>query len=177
MLYEVITLKPGTSTSMLAGGNFHWVKDDDTKGHNVYGIAARDTLLSEAPGASTSCAICHGSLALPQAGCRGCHVPAHHADDSATVVDGEHGAYRFLGNVMVAKYVMDGKVFLTGGPGVKGIEDPDWEQTVSSTDHNTYSGTAIVYSKDAFSYLNNSVIGEVCSGCHGNFHHEMNTGP
>jgi predicted CXXCH cytochrome family protein len=174
-------LTPGTSTSMLAGGNFHWVaQGDDTKGHNVYRISAADSLLNNAPGASASCSPCHDTLATANSGCRGCHFPAHHADDSAAVVDGEHGAYRFLGNVMSKAFVgwppeYSGDWGL-GSAGVKGIEDSDWEQTVSSTDHNTYSGTEIVYPKVSFSYLNNSVIGEVCTGCHGNFHHKMNTG-
>ena len=174
------SLEPGTPTSMLAGGNFHWVKTDDNKGHNVYGISGMDSLLRTAPGASTSCSPCHDTLATARSGCRGCHLPAHHADDSAVVVTGEQGAYRFLGNVMSAVFTgwppeTKGGWGL-GGKGVAGIEDADWEQSVSATDHNTYSGTEVVYPKDAFSYLNHGVIGEVCTGCHGNFHHRMNTG-
>lgn len=169
----VPNLEPGTPTSMLAGGNFHWVQTDDAKGHNVYGISPRDSLLRLAPGSSTTCSPCHDTLVTVRSGCRGCHLPAHHADDSAVVVDGEHGSYRFLGNVMSKVF---GPNVLLGGQGVKGIEDDDWEQTVSATDHNVYSGTEIVYSKDVGAYLSNEVIGEVCTGCHGNFHHEMNSG-
>ena len=168
------SLTPGAPNSILAGGNFHWVATDDTKGHNVYRISEIDQLLNNAPGASTACHNCHNTLVTVNSGCRGCHVPAHHADDSAVVVDGEHGSYRFLGNVMAGYY--PGMYPGHETSGAKGIEDDDWEQTVSSTDHNTYSGTEIVYPKVGMSYLNNSVIGEVCTGCHGNFHHHMNTG-
>jgi doubled CXXCH motif protein len=162
-------LEQGNDNSMLAGGNFYWVaQGDDTKGHNVYGISAVDTLLSNAPG-GISCNNCHNTLAKEGGGCLGCHLPAHHADDSAVVVDGEHGSYRFLGDVMTPLFGA------SSSQGVKGIEDSDWEQTHSATDHNTYSGTTVVFGQETNPFLANSGIGEVCTGCHGNFHHEMNT--
>ncbi len=174
------SLTPGASNSMLAGGNFYWVASDDTKGHNVYRISGIDSNLSNAPGASTGCSPCHNTLATANSGCRGCHFPAHHADDSATVVDGAHGSYRFLGDVM--HYVFNGWPPETSGfagsstAGVKGIEDEDWEQDVSSNKHNGYKGTTTNYpSASAGPYLSDSSIGQMCAGCHGNFHHQMNT--
>jgi hypothetical protein len=174
------SLEPGTATSMLAGGNFHWVVTDDTKGHNVFGLAGVDSILNKAPGGTVGagsgspCYDCHGSLATSNSGCRGCHLPAHHADDSAVVVDADHGSYRFLGDVM--------KLAVSGGPaygervGVAGIEDPDWEQTVSSSDHNGYTGATEVYEQGMGSPPQLESIGQMCAGCHGDFHDSMNTG-
>ncbi len=74
--------------------------------------------------------------------CEDCHLhPKHHADDSATIVDGTGGWYRFI-------YL------------VKGYEDPDWEQTVSSTKHNEYQGETSP---------GDSISDAGCS-CHQNFH-------
>ncbi len=53
--------------------------------------------------------------------------------------------------------------------GVTGVEDPNWEQTVSPTQHNVYKGTTANYTS-ALNLTNNS-IGELCAGCHGKFHH------
>ena len=169
----------GSTSSTLAGGNFYWVaQGDDSLGHNVYGISAADSTLAAAPGSSTVCSPCHDSLAVldtgnpayPNGGCQGCHLVAHHAGDSAVVVDASVGSYRFLGDLM--------NRFLVGtdsGRGVQGIEAADWEQAPSSTNHNTYAGTASGYVADFGVFLDTSSIGQFCSGCHGNFHHQMNT--
>ncbi len=175
------SLTPGAENSMLAGGNFYWVVGDQTKGHNVYGISPEaDSVLTKAPGGmaggggSSPCHDCHGSLATPKSGCKGCHLPAHHADDSGVVVDAEHGSYRFLGDIMAAENP-GGPA--PGGPyGLKGIEDPDWEQTVSSSDHNVYSGTTDLYQQSLGAPPIVDTIGQMCAGCHGDFHDAMNTG-
>lgn len=168
----------GSTTSVLAGGNFYWVaQGDDSRGHNVYGISDADSTLSLAPGSSTVCSPCHDSLAVldtgnpayPNGGCQGCHLAAHHADDSAVVVDAAAGSYRFLGDLM--SYILGAP----SGRGVQGIEAADWEQAPSSTNHNTYAGTSTNYSTVFGSFLDSSSIGQFCSGCHGNFHHQMNT--
>lgn len=174
-------LEQGTSTSMLAGGNFHWVANgDDSKGHNVYGISARDAKLSKAPGDAGYaneglCQPCHATLAVEGSGCEGCHMPAHHADDSAAVVTSAGGSYRFLGDVMTQ--VFGGYPPEKKNPalykGVKGIEDPDWEQSVSSTKHNVYAG--VVENYGAYPILAKETIGQMCAGCHSNFHHAMNS--
>ncbi len=170
-------LTQGTSTSMLAGGNFHWVKTDDTKGHNVFGIAEVDGNLPEAPGGSTSCSPCHDTLSTAKSGCQGCHLAAHHADDSAAVVTVNQGSYRFLGDVMMTYFATNGgypdEISSQKFNGVSGIEDPDWEQSVSSTKHNVYGGTVDLYA--AAITLKYATIGQMCAGCHGNFHHKMNS--
>lgn len=174
-------LEQGTPTSMLAGGNFHWVGNgEDNKGHNVFGISSRDRKLSKAPGDrgyAVGCDKCHGTLASLGTGCEGCHLPAHHADDSATVVASQGGYYRFLGNVMLN--VFAGwpperlPANMSNAAGVIGIEDDDWEQTVSPTDHNSYAGVVVDYG--AYPLLGKSTVGQMCAGCHGDFHHAMNS--
>jgi hypothetical protein len=95
----------------------------------------------------------------------------HHADDSIEVVGQSGGWYRFLGDLMRPQ------VFgLETSNGVMGIEDEDWEQNPSSSNHNGYFGTVDLYTKSHIEYLYDYSVGQFCSGCHGNFHHEMNSG-
>jgi predicted CXXCH cytochrome family protein len=156
----------------LAGGNFYHVSqgggENDVFGHNVEGIAEPDSNLEIVPGqeiggnstlAISDCLACHLPgmsgvpgipFTIPRSGnvliCQDCHtVPNHHADDSATVVGEDGGWYRFLFDV-------------------KGIEDDDWEKTISATDHNEYQGGAF-----------NSVSRWGC-GCHSQFHALANPG-
>jgi len=160
----------GSANSTLAGGNFHWlIPKGDAYGHNVNGIAAEDSRFpsTEALGGEVrtgECINCHGTLASAQSGCEGCHVPHHHANNSAAIVaDGEYGWYRFLGSVMQR----DDQI---GPPpeGVLGIEDSDWEQNPLADQHNTYQGKSGPY----FSYLESGSINQKCAGCHGRFHNE-----
>jgi len=162
-------------TNPLAGGNFYWIAHagGDAYGHNVYGISGVDGDLAYAPGPSTfGCTNCHETLSTAdeENGCKGCHVPRHHADDSATVVGSAGGWYRFLGDNPAMQM----------GPsppdtGVIGIEEEDWEQNPSSSNHNVYQGTTDVYEKSFMPYSPHNTIGQFCAGCHGNFHHDMNT--
>ncbi len=160
-------------TNPLAGGNFYWVGNatyGDAYGHNVYGISGIDVAHATggAPGGmgpgippSNDCYHCHTTLATADNGCNGCHQAAHHADDGLDNVTGQgDGWYRFLGDAMIRTLAR---------PGVTGVEDPDWEQTPSPTQHNVYKGTTIEYT-NASSLTTNS-IGQFCSGCHNNFHH------
>lgn len=157
----------GSTTSTLAGGNFHWlIKSGDAYGHNVYGIAAADSRFSssQAPGGEEQpgeCVTCHATLATAESGCEGCHVPHHHAAKKDIVVDREKGWYRFLGSVMQH----DDQV---GPPpeGVIGIEAPDWEQNPLIDRHNSYQGSPGPYA----SYLDSGSISQKCIGCHGQFH-------
>lgn len=152
----------------LAGGNFYWMVNqaDDSLGHNVRGIAGPDSTLTHIVGrhigdndtlSITDCYNCHkfgfapGYPGIPftieREGdvliCRDCHTqPRHHADDSGTVVDGDGGWYRFL-------------------YGVKGIEDPDWQKTVSESDHNEYQGETAAFG--------GSISDNGCA-CHGDLH-------
>lgn len=158
-------------TNPLAGGNFYWIAHDggDAYGHNVYGISGVDGDLSTAPGSQVTgagCTNCHSTLSSsdPANGCKGCHVPRHHADDSDVVVSSSGGWYRFLGD-------NPGMIPLTPN-GVIGIEEEDWEQSPTNNNHNVYQGTTTLYGKSKATSTNS--IGEFCAGCHGDFHHDMN---
>jgi len=174
----------GSSSNVLAGGNFFWVADgDDNKGHNVYGLRANpvDGTLSFAPGGGVggaACDDCHGTLATQTSGCRGCHYPAHHQDDgnSTDATDSGDGWYRFLsGAAMTAARSPDvSRDSLLSLQGVSGLEDPHWEQS-PGVSHNTYKGTTVLYtSATGNGNVPYNSIGAFCSGCHSNFHHEKN---
>ena len=159
----------GSSTSTLAGGNFHWlVTNGDPYGHNVYGLAGVDTRFPDtqpAPGGATrtgDCVNCHYTLATAASGCEGCHVAMHHSDSAAKVVSGkDQGWYRLLGSVMEN----DGTKLPTAD-GVEGIEDPNWEQNPLTNQHNVYQGSTVPYT----GYLESLTIDQKCRGCHGTFH-------
>jgi predicted CXXCH cytochrome family protein len=168
-------------TSWLAGGNFYWVADgNDSKGHNVYGLADQDVAITAGEGApgnsdEAGCTIddCHATLAvktvtgsLPRpGGCQGCHLNVmHHADDGTGtkyVGTADAGWYRFLSGH-------------SGGTGVAGIEHSGWgpsDGTVGGTDHNEYLG--VPESKTGATSLSNKSMTAFCSGCHGNFHEQQ----
>lgn len=167
-------------TNPLAGGNFFWLNGGDEFGHNVFGISGPDGILAAAPGGSnfggsSQCTDCHGTLATAASGCTGCHIPAHHFDDPNTAagdpVTSGDGWYRFLGYSMNAMFSSNADA-INNYPGVGGIEDPDWEQTVSAAKHNVYQGTLTRYGDSSFSGYANNSIGELCAGCHADFHHD-----
>ena len=158
----------GSTNSTLAGGNFHWlILKGDAYGHNVNGIAGADPRFpsNKAPGGEDrtgECVSCHGTLATAQSGCEGCHVPHHHADNSANNVIGmENGWYRFLGSVMQNDDQNE-----PPPEGVVGIEAADWEQSPLADQHNTYQGKQGPYA----GYLESGSINQKCAGCHGQFH-------
>ena len=154
-------------TQILAGGNFYWVaQGNDAKGHNVLGIANTDGDLIQAPGNPNHCAdSCHYSLATTDynaPGCQGCHLePKHHAPQQAdgTPAKEANGYFRFLAGHMSGS-----------GHGVEGIEDSDWQYTVSATDHNEYRGHEEYLTFSAGFYNLNNTMTAYCCGCHGNFH-------
>lgn len=170
-------------TAPLAGGNFYWVTTGDEFGHNVL-VSNPDDNLPAAPGGtnfggSGTCYDCHGSLATEKSGCLGCHVPAHHYDDGvAGAATAGDGWYRFLGYAMNTLLVGTNGEVIASYPGVTGIEDPDWEETPSETAHNVYKGTTVRYGASSFNGYDNNSIGELCAGCHADFHHDSftNTG-
>jgi predicted CXXCH cytochrome family protein len=170
----------GEPTDYLAGGNFYWVAQSggDAKGHNVLGISGPDQELDEAPGNVNHCGkSCHVSLATTSynsPGCCGCHMnPAHHADDSATVIgeldNSTDGYYRFLSGHSYPLW------------GVCGIEDADWEaghpkHTPGGTSHNEYLGWEEDLEWPAgFDNLGHTMTA-FCCGCHGEFHREQDSG-
>jgi len=182
------TVEPSRIT---AGGNFFYVQNrGDNYGHNV--ITA-DQTLSSAPGASETsvgCGFegCHKSLAsirlgpgpgwlfnpLKGNGCIGCHVPKHHAPDPATggVVKEENGCYRFLGK---PDWVWNIPPH-SSRPCVEGIEDTDWELTVSPNDHNEYRDTDKPAAPYSPGHTNPQGISDFCSGCHRDYHSWDSTG-
>lgn len=173
-------------TTYLAGGNFWWVKagkgGDNTKGHNVFLNEADD--LSVAPGtyiSSCGANCCHNTLAgvvsgtlselNDHQGCDGCHLNVmHHADDHANFVGGlvtsaGQGWYRFL----------SAHTF-TGNYGAEGYEDGDWQASSGTNDHNEYLGK-VQSGGWGFSggCLGNTTTA-FCTGCHGVFHGEQQSG-
>ena len=178
------TSEPGT---WLAGGNFFWVGQDldattDAMGHNVLGIAGQDreiTVLEGAPGNMNSCGVdtsCHQTLAVEQdaksnfgSGCQGCHLNVrHHTYDggSGTKYVGAAPWYRFLAG-------HDGEDNV-GNWGVHGIEDEDWQKTVSASDHNEYKGVSGENAGNL--YDGDGTMTAFCEGCHGSFHENQDTG-
>ena len=171
----------GYPAQPLAGGNFYHVSLDgpanDVYGHNVFGISDPDSNIPPptpgAPGAlppatdmDPSCMQqCHGTLATGGGtffggnGCEGCHLRGY-----ALRHHGSPSWYRFLRghSSNVARRV-------------DGVPDPDWEQSPSLANSNKYKGgvDATTYSY-AFGSLNlTQSITDYCSGCHPNFHQEM----
>jgi len=146
-----IVFNTSTVSNPLAGGNFNYVRNDDTKGHNVEGIVSQDSNLGLVPpggAAMTSQLTCAGEF-----GCHGDRSAgndnisgikgAHHTDDSGGVTGTSVGlSYRFLS-------------------GISGKEDMDWEQDSVNTSHNEYKGSTS-NAPDTISYL--------CAQCHGLFH-------
>ena len=152
------------STNTLAGGNFYWVEHvGDQYGHNV--ISHADSVLTVAPGKAKGCTdSCHDSLyswrwPWPNSaggGCTSCHTPAHHKGGSTTAIaDGEDGWFRFLAK----KHDTHPDTAC-----MKGLEDDDWQQTVSSSDHNEYW--------DAYGD-EQAGFSRFCGACHGHFHSTM----
>ncbi len=177
--YVLSTSSPSYGSNTLAGGNFYYVLQNSENGHNCLSIPgmSNDSNLTKAPGwhgsgTPVNCNVCHSghtsggmypdgangdcnSCHSQISSCKSCHKPAHHADDTTTAVVGENqGWYRFL----ISPNHPD------PATGVKGIEDSDWELTVSSNDHNEYLGSA-----NSDGSPDNS-MSHFCSGCHGYFH-------
>jgi len=188
----VVLYTGGSAPSQyLAGGNFYWVKEGlgntdgkigDPKGHNVF-LNEDDDFLTKAPGGQITCGTtsCHARLSRPaegvsdpfipdlegRYGCRGCHLrPKHHALDHPNgnydnVVGESGGWYRFLSGHMGGQ-----------GRGVEGIEDNDWQATVSSSDHNEYLGVTGAYTGVGGFGMGVNAMTAYCTGCHGFFHQQ-----
>jgi|WetSurSiteA1Bulk_404760.scaffolds.fasta_scaffold04788_2 predicted CXXCH cytochrome family protein len=173
-----------------AGGNFWYVQNfGDGYGHNVL---SPDATLTHAPGGDevgygpipNTCGFggCHQSLArirvspgadwnlhpLEGNGCVGCHVPRHHAPDPEPkgVVGENEGYYRFLGSPGWAFNIPPH----SASHGVSGIEDSDWEITVSESDHNEYLDTTKPAAPCAPGSANPKGISSFCAGCHLDYH-------
>ena len=152
------------TAGVLAGGNFHWVKEPgtDNLGHNVDYINSRDgQFLTDPPGwddTYRSAATAWDANQLTCAGIYGCHGDptidgtyagikgAHHSNLTGTTTGLTTGtSYRFL-------------------YGITGVEDDGYETPpVTSANSNTYKG-ADNSNEDA------STISYLCATCHGVFH-------
>jgi len=177
----------------LAGGDFWWVAssggNDDTKGHNVKGLANIDQVMSNngvtaPPGWDTNCPgdkdgnkVANGASTwgfdtdtqLTCAGTYGCH--GKHGpgiiDDYAAIRGAHHGDDSCLKPTSVNEGTQGSTVaasyrFLYG---IHGIEDNDWEFACSETDHNQYKGV-----NGNSSYSDRTTISYLCAECHGLFH-------
>ena len=142
--------------SSLAGGSFYWVASGlDSQGHNIDGVTAQASRTP--PGGSE---LFDSFNPLTCAGTKGCHGDtafaneiqsisrSHHADDTLPI-DGltVPTSYRFL-------------------KGIVGLEDSDWEFTVSSADHNQYKG----FARNTDTDPDSTSISSFCARCHGDFH-------
>ena len=141
----------------LAGGSFYWVGTGtaDVKEHNVKGVVAADGVLGNTPPGGTALA-----SQLTCAGTTGCHGDRAQADEYSALSGSHHAAPLTIttGATLATSYR-----FLNG---IKGIEDADWEKTVSATDHNQYYGVG--RSTDAIA--DTHTISALCGQCHGAFH-------
>ena len=164
--------EPTYGTNTLAGGNFYWVAHGcDECGHNVTDIPGvnQDSNFSQTPGfvSGKTCSSCHGSGNMVLTKCIFCHDPKHHRDDSGPVAgDDEEVKYRFLSFTAFHPYTFQQGSY--NFYGVAGIEDGDWEYTVSSSDHNEYCGAA---SSGDYSGASHS-ISRYCAACHWGFYGE-----
>lgn len=175
----------------LAGGDFYWVVNgQDSYGHNVLdlGVSADAQIGVTPPGwdqNATATLTFDGKTLqvtggagwtgkqLTCSGTFGCHgyrdqegfggiKGAHHGNTGGTATQASApttvgNSYRFLA-------------------GIKGLEDSDWQWTVSSTDHNEYYGvddTTARQNDGTTAYANTDTISFLCAECHGMFHSEI----
>jgi predicted CXXCH cytochrome family protein len=139
----------------LAAGNFYWLTAASgatstlSRGHSIGVIPYADDPNNHSYDPRGSCGTnCHGQLS--DKGCETCHVPAHHkGNSSGGWADATNGYYRFLG----PNPDSDSHQW-----GVRGYEDPDWQKTYGSGDHNEYSGEAATTGYHS--------ISTHCLGCH-----------
>jgi len=169
----------GEERNTLAGGNFWWVTQNDNYGHNVAGIT-NSTNLSKPPGydlnyrgydwpsgQQLNCAGnygCHGKFSATDLSLNDpvkAILGAHHNNINCDATDPN--------NNCTGTEVWNSYRFLLG---IKGTEDPDWEYTLSTTDHNGYyaidSPTGGTSNEGSINYL--------CGECHGKFHSDTGSG-
>ncbi len=180
------TFGAASGRTTLAGGNFYWVTLDDTKGHNVKGIAGVDSNLGTVPpGYNSNYALSAGRPAtwnptyqLSCAGTYGCHGDPSKLDDFASIAGAHHKDIDCNGTNCDGSTVYASYRFLLG---VKGAEDMPsttgssfgWELNPDTTHHNGYY--AVDDPTDANGDYNKGSINWFCAECHGNFH-GSNTG-
>jgi predicted CXXCH cytochrome family protein len=149
----------------LAGGNFHWVAaGNDLRGHNVAGIAA---FSGTPPGDLSSGKTFDGNTPLTCAGVNGCH-----GNGAGTQVESIWGSHHSNEPIDGSSPARSYRMLYGIAAGVQGVEDPDWEYTLSVTDHNRYKGG--IRLSDVL--WDEAYISSSCARCHSNFHNDDNGG-
>ena len=109
------------------------------------------------------------STQLTCAGKYGCHGDPSQTDAFAAISGAHHK------NVLCNSTSCDGSTvaksyrFLLG---IKGTEDPDWEKSWSTSDHNGYYAIDVYGGSVGSVSFDNASINYLCGECHGNFHWE-----
>jgi len=168
-----------SGTNSLAGGSFSTMAGNDSYGHNVVGISGQDSTLGQTPpgwiastfpandgGGTDPVGDINGGVAtwstqLTCAGTNGCHGSHTNPDDFADIRGSHHGDDDVIDGTTVAKSYR----FLRG---ILGLEDDDWEFSVSETDHNQYYG--VNRTSTATPVTDSQTISYLCAECHGLFH-------
>ena len=177
----------------LAGGNFCWVSKDvgsqeDTKGHNVEGLADQDSVLGtyDPPGwdpdytsGFTFGQVTGGnnstwSQQLTCAGTYGCHgfhtdkgIGGSHHNNKGSVPATSYGVVPATGTDNCGGYYR----FLAN---IEGGEAGDWEDAASSGSHNEYKGANVTSNRNvedpSAPPSDQTTISYLCAECHGVFH-------
>jgi predicted CXXCH cytochrome family protein len=157
------------NTNTLAGGSFYWVASGDPlKGHNVTGLTTADPFLPVPPGfdggraAADNSVPGNGNWPVGQqvtcAGVYGCHGTHDESGIAAAIYGGHHhgldGALTTPDSTPATGYRL-----LVG---IAGFEDPEWELTPTSINHNQYKGVD--------GGAEDSAISSLCLRCHNDFH-------
>lgn len=163
----------------LAGGDFYWVTIGNyTNGHNVRELVNTGSVTPQGWDPAATSNLPYGRVAngsstwnqqLSCAGTFGCHGN-HNSNDPIVAIKGAHHNNTKVGNsatkadsTTINNYGIGGSYrFLAG---IYGLEDPDWEYSASSSDHNEYYGV-----NGNINYANKNTISYLCAECHGYFH-------
>jgi predicted CXXCH cytochrome family protein len=159
----------GTDNNSLAGGDFYYVTQDSSYGHNVDIVGGVDGTLTTPPGWDNGLGTgINGGAAtwteqIRCAGTYGCHGDHTKADAFAAISGAHHGDDGTVDGSTVGKSYR----FLSG---ILGLEDADWEWSRQTSDHNQYKGEdrPKTDAGDAVSATN--TISYLCGECHGKFH-------
>ncbi len=144
-------------SNTLAGGNFYWVSSiGDRRGHNVYGIAAKDQTLNVPPGGDgsfTSQLRCAGSM--------GCHGDSSFSEQISAVKGSHHNKNQQVwqdGTTLAKSYRMLN--------GIQGFGDSDYEYRPTDQKHNKYYGI----DRTSETETATGSISSQCARCHEDFH-------
>lgn len=168
----------------LAGGNFGYINNvkgsgaADNKGHNIGDLTGTDGVLYAPPGGIGEFFHDDGGNVntnnLSCAGTNGCHGYRLAGNSYPDGITGAHHK-----NV-------DGQMNLPSDPatsyrfllGVKGFEDPDWENNPSAASHNEYFSVSSPVQLNCTNSCHgdggvqapDGTMSQFCATCHGNFH-------